>query len=190
MILHLFFNGNITLFWKITSKHFFGALKLARFRKTSLSCPKRFNDFELLPSFSLVVNVNLFYYQMIQLQIFVMNFCNFTPIESEFNSSKPCLQGWSLILEKGYKNPRSLLTSYMYRIHDILALFLQPFVYLIAVIGSYFVSPCGCDKYANLLHPKRWDFNLIRYILAGGSHFFFFFIFCKWMDIILYVVYP
>ena len=111
---------------------------------------------------------------MIQLQIFVMNFCNFTPIESEFNSSKPCLQGWSLILEKGYKNPRSLLTSYTYRIHDILALFLQPFVYLIAVIGSYFVSPCGCDKYVNLLHPKRWDFNLIRYILAGGSHFFFY----------------
>ena len=128
-ILHLFFNGNITLFWKITSKHLFWALKLARFRKTSLSCPKRFNDFELLPSFSLVVNVNLFYYQMIQLQIFVMNFCNFTPIESEFNSSKPCLQGWSLILEKGYMNPHSLPTSslptsYMYRIHDILALFL------------------------------------------------------------------
>ena len=188
MILHLFFNGNITLFWKITSKHFFGALKLARFRKTSLSCPKRFNDFELLPSFSLVVNVNLFYYQMIQLQIFVMNFCNFTPTESEFNSSKPCLQGWSLILKKGYKNARSLLTSYMYRIHDIWALFLQPFVYLIAVIGSYFVCPCGCDKFVNLLHPNRWDFNLIRYILAGGSHFF---IFCKWMDIIiLCVVYP
>ena len=41
------------------------------------------------------------------------------------------------------------------------------------MIGSYFVSPCGCDKYVNLLHPKRWDFNLIRYILAGGSHFFF-----------------
>ena len=124
-----FFNGNITLFWKITSKHFFGALKLARFRKTCLSCPKQFNDFELLPSFSLVVNVNLFYYQIIQLQIFVMNFCNFTPIESEFNSSKSCLQGWSLILEKGYMNPHSLPTSslptsYMYRIHDILALFL------------------------------------------------------------------
>ena len=42
------------------------------------------------------------------------------------------------------------------------------------MIGSYFVSACGCDKFVNLLHPKRWDFNLIRHILAGGSHFFFF----------------
>ena len=76
-ILHLFFNENITLFLKITSIHFFWALKLSRFRKTCMSCPKKnlmiMNYCHHLLSYECL---NLFYYQMIQLQIFVMNLCN------------------------------------------------------------------------------------------------------------------
>ena len=110
-ILNLFFNGNTTLFLKITSKHFFWALKLSRFRKTCMSCPKNLMILNYCHH-SPQLCVNLFYYQMIQLQIFVMNFCNSLQLSQHSIQVSLVYKGGLLSLKKDTRD-HALLASYM-----------------------------------------------------------------------------
>ena len=114
-----FFNGNITLFLKITSKHFVWALKLSRFRKTCMSCPKNLMILNYCHH-SPQLCVNLFYYQMIQLQIFVMNFCNSPQLSQHSIQVSLVYKGGLLSLKKDTRNPALswLVTCIRYTIYQ------------------------------------------------------------------------